>query len=275
MEVAYDGSYSDRVEVGIRSDYLPQQYWIPGSLNARDTAAQGVLTANVTSPYALSNFASLRTTDPVLYQRMSANGFFTATTVQRHRLLRPFSHINNLTYDNLPLREVKVHSLQINVNRRFSDGFTANAAMSFNSSRTNRVVEEYDRAPTLWWDDNNSRPFRVSGGAVYELPFGPERKMLNDGGHLGGAGRRLAAWRHVRVSARIADRLRQQPVLFRQHRRHQEGQARDRVEPERHARRVEVLVQCRGLRAGSDEDPDQLSRRARSRSRSTVCAAPA
>ena len=85
-------------------------------------------TANVTNPYTLSNFASLRTTDPVLYQRMSANGFFTATTVQRNRLLRPFSQINNLTYDNLPLGEVKVHSLQINVNRRFSDGFTANAA---------------------------------------------------------------------------------------------------------------------------------------------------
>lgn len=75
-------------------------------------------------------------TDPVLYQRMAANGFFTATTTQRHRLLRPFSHINNLTYDNLPLREVKVHSLQVNVNRRFADGFTANAALSFNSSRT-------------------------------------------------------------------------------------------------------------------------------------------
>ena len=28
VEVAYDGSYSDRVEIGIRSDYLPQQ--VPG-----------------------------------------------------------------------------------------------------------------------------------------------------------------------------------------------------------------------------------------------------
>ena len=128
MEVAYDGSYSDRIEMSIRQDYLPQQYWIPGSLNARDTAAQALLTANVTNPYTLANFAALRTTDPVLYQRMSANGFFTATTVQRNRLLRPFSHINNLTFSNLPLGEVKVHSLQINVNRRFSGGFTANAA---------------------------------------------------------------------------------------------------------------------------------------------------
>ena len=182
VEVAYDGSYSDRVEVAIRGDYLPEQYWIPGSLNARDTAAQALLTSNVTNPYTIANFTALRTSDPVLYQRMAANGFFTATTVQRHRLLRPFSQINNLTFSNLPLGEVKVHSLQINVNRRFADGFTANGAMSFTSSRANRTVEEFDREPTLWLSDNNSRPFRVSGGAVYELPFGPGRPRLNNGG---------------------------------------------------------------------------------------------
>ena len=158
--------------------------WISGSLNSRDTAAQSTLTSNVTNPYTIANFAALRASDPVLYQRMAANGFFTATTVQRHRLLRPYSQINNLTFSNLPLGEVKVHSLQVNVNRRFSDGFTANAAMSFNSSRANRTVEEYDRVPTLWLDDNNSRPFRVSGGAVYELPFGAGKTWLNSGGVL-------------------------------------------------------------------------------------------
>ena len=30
VEVAYDGSYADRIERSIREDYLPQQYWIPG-----------------------------------------------------------------------------------------------------------------------------------------------------------------------------------------------------------------------------------------------------
>ena len=184
VEVAYDGSYSDRVERSIRADYLPQQYWIPGSLNTRDAATQALLTANVTNPYALANFAPLRTSDPVLYQRMAGNGFFTATTVQRNRLLRPFSQINNLTYSNLPLGEVKVHSLLVNVNRRFADGFTANGAVSFNSSRSNRTVEEYDRAPTLWLSDNNSRPIRVSGGGVYELPFGAGKPILKDGGVL-------------------------------------------------------------------------------------------
>ena len=64
VEVAYDGSYSDRIEMSIRQDYLPQQYWIPGSLNARDTAAQALLTANVTNPYTLANFAALQDDQP-------------------------------------------------------------------------------------------------------------------------------------------------------------------------------------------------------------------
>ncbi len=243
----------------IRSDYLPQQYWIPGSLNARDNATQALLTANVTNPYSLSNFAALRTTNPVLYQRMSANGFFTAATVQRNRLLRPFSHINNLTFSNLPLGEVKVHSLQINVNRRFADGFTANAALSFSSSRANRTVEEFDRVPTLWWNDNNSRPFRVSGGAVYELPFGSGRRMLNDGG----------VWAALAGGWQTGGTFEYQPgslinftgnnlFYYGNHRRHQEEQAGDRPEPERHHRCDEVLVQHRQLRKGPDQDADQL-----------------
>ena len=69
--------------MSIRQDYLPAQFWIPGSLNARDTATQALLTAQVASPYALSNFASLQTTNPTLYRRMAANAFFTAATVQR------------------------------------------------------------------------------------------------------------------------------------------------------------------------------------------------
>jgi hypothetical protein len=115
---------------------------------------------------------------------MSTNAFFTATTTQRNRLLRPFSHINNLTFADLSLGKAKVHALQINANRRFGSGFTANAALAFNSSRRNRTVEEYDREPTLWWNDNNSRPYRLTAAAVYELPFGSGKPMLNNGGIL-------------------------------------------------------------------------------------------
>ncbi len=50
LEVAYDGSYSDRVEIGIRGTTCRSRSWIPGSLNARDNAAQTLLRRNVTNP---------------------------------------------------------------------------------------------------------------------------------------------------------------------------------------------------------------------------------
>jgi hypothetical protein len=46
----------------------------------------------------------------------------------------------------------------------------------------NRTVEEYDREPTLWQTNNNGRPWRVTAVGVYELPFGPGRKFLNNNG---------------------------------------------------------------------------------------------
>ena len=68
------------------------------------------------------------------------------------------------------------------LNRRYANGFTANMALSFTKTRSNRTVNEFDREPTLWLDDNSSRPYRLSGGAVYELPFGANRRWMSDGG---------------------------------------------------------------------------------------------
>jgi len=58
---------------------------------------------------------------------------------------------------------------------------------SFTATGTteNRVVEEYDREPTIWQGNNNARPYRIAASGVYELPFGPGRAHLTDG--VGGA----------------------------------------------------------------------------------------
>ena len=183
VELAYDGSYADRREITIRQDFLPEQYWIQG--NVRNNAAQAALVANVTNPYNIANFAALQTSNPVLYRQMATNGFFTSATAPANRLLRPFSQYNTgngLRYQNLPLGENKGRSFQVLLNRRYANGFTANLALSFTKTRSNRTVNEFDRAPTLWLDDNFSRPYRISGGAVYELPFGSNRRWLSDGG---------------------------------------------------------------------------------------------
>jgi hypothetical protein len=185
VEVSYDYMFSDRAPVDIRQDYLPEQYWIPGSLNARDSAAQGVLDGNVPNPYALANLSGVLASNPSLATWIAGNSFFTAANIPRNRLLRQFSQYTTgggLVYGDQPLGEAKVKALQINGTRRFADGFTANIALAFTSSRNNRTVYEFDRAPTLWVDNNNSRPWRLSGGAVYELPFGQGRRWLRGDG---------------------------------------------------------------------------------------------
>jgi hypothetical protein len=95
VEVAYAGAYNDRLPVSIRGDYLPEQYW--NDSNTRNTAANTFLTAQVANPFFINNFASLRTTDPVLYQRLASNPTFSSATIQRNRLLRPFGVLTNLT----------------------------------------------------------------------------------------------------------------------------------------------------------------------------------
>jgi hypothetical protein len=180
VEIAYNGSYSDRIGRNIRQDYLPGEYW--NDSNERNTTANSFLTANVTNPFRLQNFAALQASNPALYQRLASNTFFTSATVQRNRLLRAFPHMSNVSYDNLPLGEVKVHALEITVNRRYAHGLTGVGSFSVTRVRENRTVEEYDRAPTIWQGSNGGRPFRVAGSAAYELPFGTGRQFLSQGG---------------------------------------------------------------------------------------------
>src|SRR5207344_241224 len=100
------------------------------------TAAQAALDANVANPYNIANLASLATSNPTLYNWISTNGFFTATTIPRNRLLRPYSqyatsNTAGLIFGDQPLGEAKVRALQINGTRRFAGGFTANVALAF------------------------------------------------------------------------------------------------------------------------------------------------
>jgi hypothetical protein len=182
IEIAYNGTYSDRLGMTIRQDYLPEEFW--NASNERNTAANSFLSANVTNPFRLQNFAFLQTSNPVLYQRMASNSFFTSANIQRNRLLRAFPHMTNLSYANLPVGEVKVHALEITVNKRYANGLSGVGSFSVNRVRENRTVEEYDRRPTLWQGSNGGRPYRITGSAVWELPFGTDRAFLNQGGVL-------------------------------------------------------------------------------------------
>jgi Carboxypeptidase regulatory-like domain/TonB dependent receptor len=192
VELAYSGQYADRVDRAIAGSYIPESYYTSG--NVRDASAQTLLQQQVTNPFHISNFESLRTSDPALYDRMANNAFFQARTTQRANLIRAYPHLggnplslgtgatgNPLLMNNMPLGVVKAHSLEVTVARRYSNGLSANFAFSANDVIENRVVEAYDREPTQWQPSQDARPWRMSGGAVYELPFGANRTFLQEG----------------------------------------------------------------------------------------------
>ena len=193
VEVAYSGQYADRVDRTIAGSYIPESYYTSG--NVRDASAQTLLQQQVTNPFFIGNFESLRTSDPDLFQRMANNAFFQARTTQRQNLIRQYpqlagnpliyantgANVNPIMLSSQPLGVVKAHSLEITVARRYRNGLSANFAFSANDVIENRVVEAYDREPTEWTPSQDSRPFRMSGGAVYELPFGANRKFLQEG----------------------------------------------------------------------------------------------
>jgi hypothetical protein len=189
LEVAYSGSYADRQGITIRQDFLPEQYW--SSANVRDTSANDFLTQNVPNPFFINNFASLQTTNPLLFQRLQGSAIYTSPTIQRHRLLRAFPHMGGvnqfnqmlpLNYMDQPLGVIKAHTLEVVLTQRYAKGLTGHVAFSTNRVTENRTVEEYDREPTLWQTNNNGRPWRLTGVGLYELPFGPGRAFLDEGG---------------------------------------------------------------------------------------------
>src|SRR5205085_2276813 len=101
---------------------------------------------NGANPYNIVNLASLATSNPTLYNWIATNGFFTATTVPRNRLLRPLSQYatgTGLVFGDQPLGKAKVHALQINGTRRFANGLTANVALAFTRSEYTLTVEAY------------------------------------------------------------------------------------------------------------------------------------
>jgi len=185
IEAAYWGQWADRLSVTKRLDYLPQQYWATGLV--RNNAVATEMNRNVTNPFYIRNFESLRTTDPAVYQYMSTLGTFTSPTIQKHRLLRPFPHMNGLYDSGAPIGKARTHVLEVNFQRRLSRGVNLNASYSrIHHERFNILENEFDSQPTYWWPDDTTRPHRFTATGILQLPFGRGRAYLQGGvaGHI-------------------------------------------------------------------------------------------
>ena len=126
--------------VTTRLDALPEQYWATG--NVRNNAIATELNRQVPNPFHISNFESMRTSDPLLYQHMSTLGPVhqpddreepPAAAVPAHERLdrqRPD-----------PAGKARTHALELNFQRRMSQ-----RASTLNASYT-RMLQENNTIP--------------------------------------------------------------------------------------------------------------------------------
>ncbi len=185
VEVAYDGSYSDRVELSVRQDYLPQQ-----DLDSRQPERARCGHADTPD----------RKRDEPVYARELCGAQDDRPRAVSADVEQRLLHGDDDAAES-PAAAVLADEqpeLQQSAAWRGQGSFAAGQCEPsffwWVYRQRGDVVQQQpgesygrggtDREPTLWWDDNNSRPFRLSGGAVYELPFGAGKPMLKDGGVL-------------------------------------------------------------------------------------------
>jgi hypothetical protein len=180
VEAVYSGLYGGNADLTVKQDVLAENYW--NGTQVRNNALASDLNRNITNPFHISNFASLKQSDPLLYNRLASLSFFASPTVQKQRLLRPYPHMSNLNAAALPIRKVRVHSLDLTFQRRFSRGFNLNVAFSSNRGEEwGTILNEYELAPTQWLPTDTARPYRFTASGVYQLPFGKGRTWWRQG----------------------------------------------------------------------------------------------
>ena len=180
VEASYWGQWGDRIGLTQRLDALPEQYWATGMV--RNNAVATDMNRNVPNPFHISNFESIRASDPVLYQHMSTLAMFTSTTIQKNRLLRPFPHMNGLNNSAEPAGKARTHAFEFNFLRRLSRGFNLNASYTRMFQENFTTIEnEFNKEPTFWWPSDTARPHRFTATGIFELPFGKGRSFLQQG----------------------------------------------------------------------------------------------
>jgi hypothetical protein len=180
VEASYWGQYADRLFVTTRLDALPEQYW--NATNTRNNAIATNMNQQVTNPFHIRNFESLRTSDPTLYQHLSTLAQFTSPTIQKHRLLRPFPHMNGLNDSAANTGAARTHALELNFQRRLAQGLMMNASYTRMVQENRTFLDnEFESTPTIWYPSDTARPHRVTATGLLELPFGKGRAYLRDG----------------------------------------------------------------------------------------------
>ena len=159
VEASYVGNRGTHIEIFRNINALPNKYL--STSPTRDPARISYLIANVPNP-----FAGMSQVDPG--QR--------GATIQRQRLLRPFPQFQEI-WATTNEGYSWYHSFQLNLEKRFSKGYTLQANYTFSKfMEATTLLNMGDPRPTEMISDND-RPHRLSISGIYELPFGKGRQF--------------------------------------------------------------------------------------------------
>ncbi len=181
------GQWGSGADHRYRVDALPEQYWATG--NVRNTALDDDLNKTVANPFLISNFKDLQTSNPVLYQWMTTQSFFTTGTIRKHQLLRPFLQMNNLRSYIVPGQSWdeanginQYNDVTFNMERRMSQGFQTAFAYTrtFNSKEKDFRANEFDRELS-WEPTDQVRKNRLFWQAIVQFPFGRTGRWAKEG----------------------------------------------------------------------------------------------
>ncbi len=158
ISAAYTGMYASDLRITRTLSALPAQYWAMGT--TRDNTIASNLNQNVPNPFYIGNFASLQTSNPVIYQGLTSRAFFTSSTIRVSQLLQPFAQMNGLT-ESGPYGASKAHSVELTFRRRLAQGFTITGNFTGLYERDrDYYYQQYDTTPS-WELSNNGVPYRL------------------------------------------------------------------------------------------------------------------
>ncbi|MBN8731333.1 MAG: TonB-dependent receptor [Acidobacteria bacterium] len=167
VEGLYVGNRGNNVEMSQNLNVTPQQYL--STSPTRDNTRINYLSANLPNPY-------------LNLLPAGAIAGLTSVNIGRERLLRPYPHFDGVTHARFDGYSW-YHSAQLQVEKRFSRGYTVMLNYTFSKfMQASELLNQDDPRPVEVISEAD-RPHRLTISGIWELPFG-RGKML--GGELKG-----------------------------------------------------------------------------------------
>jgi hypothetical protein len=161
VEASYVGNRGTRLETVRDLNALPEQYY--STTGTRDQQTINFLTGQVDNPYA---------------GQLLVTGGLNNARITRWQSLRPYPYyleLNTTTNQGYSW----YHSAQLSASRRFRGGYTVLASYTWSKfMEALSYMNPFDLAPAEMISPFD-RPHRLSVSAVWELPFGRGKSLLN------------------------------------------------------------------------------------------------